>query len=223
MFNGTSNVLQPAVHAYKYNDGGRYADFSPGLDTVATFGVGALVYKTLTGSGKKATGAAAAGLIGIALLLLKKIWFLALLPFVFFLELGSTIASIEKVGFVNVERWWPMVVFGSQPAVEPDVQHRRNGLVRATRQRQKTPHVRLRRHCRESRPPRRVQVSIRISAISLEVANVGCCLRCVTGHQQITYIELRRSSRQIAAYARKKPQGTHYARCSPVGKRERAS
>jgi uncharacterized membrane-anchored protein len=81
-FQSAASVLQPALNAYRYNEGARYADFKPGVDTVATFGVGAVVYKALTGSSKKITGVAGAGLIAIALAFAKKLWLLALLPFV---------------------------------------------------------------------------------------------------------------------------------------------
>jgi uncharacterized membrane-anchored protein len=83
MFRSASAVLQPALDAYRYNDGARYADFRPGVDTVAAVGVGAVVYKALTGSSKKVTTAAGAGLVAIALMFAKKLWFLLFVPFVF--------------------------------------------------------------------------------------------------------------------------------------------
>lgn len=54
-----------------FAEGNRYADFSPGLDTVAAVGIGGLI------AGK---AAAKTGLLVVALLFLKKAWFLLLLP-----------------------------------------------------------------------------------------------------------------------------------------------
>ncbi len=57
-----------------FNDGKTYADFDPSLDTVAAVGVAGLV------AGKALNSKT--GLVAAALLLLKKFWFILLLPFV---------------------------------------------------------------------------------------------------------------------------------------------
>ncbi|MCB1387449.1 MAG: DUF2167 domain-containing protein [Nitratireductor sp.] len=56
-----------------YAEGHRYADFVPGVDTVAAVGIGGLI------AGKVL---AKTGLLAAALLLLKKFWFILFLPFV---------------------------------------------------------------------------------------------------------------------------------------------
>lgn len=55
-----------------FNDGHRYADFDPSIDTVAAVGIGGLI------AGKVLTKT---GLLAVALVFLKKFWFLALIPF----------------------------------------------------------------------------------------------------------------------------------------------
>lgn len=82
-FYGAAQNLQPALDAYQYQEGFRYADFRPGLDTIAAVGIGVLAYKMLTGSGKKGAGAVGAGILVVILAFAKKLWFLVFLPFVF--------------------------------------------------------------------------------------------------------------------------------------------
>lgn len=64
-----------------FNPGKTYADFDPSLDTVAAVGVGGLI------AGKVA---AKAGLFAFALLLLKKAWFVLLLPFIWLKNLFTS-------------------------------------------------------------------------------------------------------------------------------------
>ena len=68
--------LGPALRAYDYNEGARYADFVSG-DAVAAVGLGALAIGMMTGNKK----GWAAGFFAGALLLLKKFWYILLLPF----------------------------------------------------------------------------------------------------------------------------------------------
>jgi uncharacterized membrane-anchored protein len=82
-FQDASRSLQPALEAYRYGSGDRYADFQPGVDTVAAVGVGAIAYKMLTGSNKKGAAAVGAGILAIVAALAKKLWLLIVLPFVF--------------------------------------------------------------------------------------------------------------------------------------------
>lgn len=64
----------PSVLAMsRFNDGATYDDFDPGVDTVAAVGIGGLI------AGKVLSKA---GFFALALVFLKKFWFLALLPFV---------------------------------------------------------------------------------------------------------------------------------------------
>lgn len=66
-------ALPSVIAMTSFNEGHRYADFDPSLDTVAAVGVGGLVAgKVLTKTGLIATG----------LLLLKKFWFVLLLPLI---------------------------------------------------------------------------------------------------------------------------------------------
>jgi len=81
-FRGAANILGNALEAYRYNDGFRYADFRPGVDTVAAVGVGAIAYQMMTGS-KKGAAAVGAGILAMIAVLAKKLWILLLLPFVF--------------------------------------------------------------------------------------------------------------------------------------------
>lgn len=57
--------------ATRYTEGNRYADFDPSIDTVAAVGIGGLI------AGKVLTKT---GLLAVALVFLKKFWFLLLLP-----------------------------------------------------------------------------------------------------------------------------------------------
>jgi uncharacterized membrane-anchored protein len=82
-FQGASQNLQPALQAYKYQNGFRYADFRPGVDTVAAVGIGAIAYKMMTGKSSKAAAAAGSGALAVIALLAKKLWFVLLLPFVY--------------------------------------------------------------------------------------------------------------------------------------------
>lgn len=80
-FVDATHALEPAIQVYNYQDGFRYADFKPGVDTVAAFGIGAIAYQMLTGNAKK-TGVIA-GILAAVVLFAKKLWFLIVLPFVF--------------------------------------------------------------------------------------------------------------------------------------------
>ncbi|WP_282181869.1 DUF2167 domain-containing protein [Aliiroseovarius marinus] len=64
-------ALPSVIEMTSFNEGQRYADFDPSLDTVAAVGVGGLV------AGKVLTKT---GLLAAGLLLLKKFWFVLLLP-----------------------------------------------------------------------------------------------------------------------------------------------
>ncbi|SMR82337.1 Uncharacterized membrane-anchored protein [Aliiroseovarius halocynthiae] len=67
------NALPSVIAMTEFNEGHRYADFNPSMDTVAAVGVGGLVAgKVLTKTGFLAAG----------LLLLKKFWFVLLLPLI---------------------------------------------------------------------------------------------------------------------------------------------
>lgn len=57
----------------QFNDGSRYVDFDPSVDTVAAVGIGGLI------AGKVA---AKTGLLAVGLIFLKKAWFLLLIPLV---------------------------------------------------------------------------------------------------------------------------------------------
>jgi uncharacterized membrane-anchored protein len=81
-FRGAANILENALETSRYNEGFRYADFRPGVDTVAAAGIGAIAYQMMTGS-KKGTAAVGAGILAIIAALAKKLWILLLLPFVF--------------------------------------------------------------------------------------------------------------------------------------------
>ena len=62
-----SMILPAVLAATDFNPGQRYAEFDPDLDTVAAYGLGALV------AGKVA---AKTGLLALLLVLLKKFWFI---------------------------------------------------------------------------------------------------------------------------------------------------
>ena len=64
-----------------FNEGSRYADFNPDIDEVAAYGLGALV------AGKVA---AKVGLFAMALLVLKKFWF------VFLIAIGAVFKSFKR-------------------------------------------------------------------------------------------------------------------------------
>nr|VFK01774.1 MAG: Protein of unknown function (DUF2167) [Candidatus Kentron sp. LFY] len=72
--------LSPALAAYQYDEGLKYADFVSGTDTVAAVGVGALAYKLITGKAKKSS----VGLLAFFAIFAKKLWFLIFIPFLFF-------------------------------------------------------------------------------------------------------------------------------------------
>lgn len=57
----------------RFNPGNRYSDFDPSVDTVAAVGIGGLI------AGKALTKT---GFLAVALVFLKKFWFLALLPLI---------------------------------------------------------------------------------------------------------------------------------------------
>jgi len=75
-FQDAKMALGPALTSYDYQEGARYADFRAG-DAVAAVGLGALAVSMMTGN-KKAWGA---GIFAGALILLKKFWYILLLPF----------------------------------------------------------------------------------------------------------------------------------------------
>lgn len=75
-FQDAKLALGPALRAYNFKDGARYADFTAG-DAVAAMGLGALAVGMMTGNKKGAV----AGFFAAALLLLKKFWYILLLPF----------------------------------------------------------------------------------------------------------------------------------------------
>jgi uncharacterized membrane-anchored protein len=82
-FHGARKTLNPALEAYKYQTGWRYADFRPGVDSVAAVGVGAIAYKMLTGRSSKVAAGAGAGMLAAIALIAKKLWFLIFLPFIY--------------------------------------------------------------------------------------------------------------------------------------------
>lgn len=65
--------LPDVIAMTNFNEGNRYGDFNPSIDTVAAVGVGGLV------AGKVL---AKSGFLAVALLFLKKFWFVVLLPLV---------------------------------------------------------------------------------------------------------------------------------------------
>ena len=75
-FRNAKVALGPALASYDYKEGARYADFRAG-DAVAAVGLGALAVSMMTGN-RKAWGT---GLLAGAMILLKKFWYLLLLPF----------------------------------------------------------------------------------------------------------------------------------------------
>lgn len=80
-FKNAAQTLTPALGAYRYQEGMRYADYIPDVDTVAAVGVGAITYKLLTGN-NKFTKAAGAGILAIILAFAKKLWFLIFIPII---------------------------------------------------------------------------------------------------------------------------------------------
>ena len=72
---GTPMFLQTMVDSHSYDDGHRYADYIEG-DQLAGFGIGALVAATAVGS-KPGKGMIAA-IVGAAVLIAKKAWFVVL-------------------------------------------------------------------------------------------------------------------------------------------------
>lgn len=66
-------ALPEVLSMVSFTEGNRYADFDPSIDTVAAVGIGGLI------AGKVV---AKTGLFAVALIFLKKFWFLALLPLI---------------------------------------------------------------------------------------------------------------------------------------------
>ena len=58
-----------------------YADFQPGVDTVAAVGVGALAYQMMTGN--KTNKGVLAGALTVIAVFLKKAWFILFFPVIF--------------------------------------------------------------------------------------------------------------------------------------------
>lgn len=83
LFTSVTATLNPILDAYKHEIGYRYADFKPGVDTVAAVGAGALAYRMITGTSKKGASWLGAGLLAVVAAFLKKAWFLIFIPFVF--------------------------------------------------------------------------------------------------------------------------------------------
>jgi uncharacterized membrane-anchored protein len=78
--------LDPVLGLVSFKEGKKYADFTPGMDTVAAVGIGGLIAGKL---------AAKAGLIAVALLALKKFAILIIVPF---LWLGRKIKAMFSKG-----------------------------------------------------------------------------------------------------------------------------
>jgi len=76
-FANADEALAPSLERYVFDEGFAYADFDPAVDDVASFGIGAIAYQMLTGENP----AVGLGLVAGALLLLKKFWWIVLLPF----------------------------------------------------------------------------------------------------------------------------------------------
>ncbi len=79
-FSNAETTLSPTLAAYQYKEGSTYADFMPGVDTVAAVGAGALVYKLITG---KAAAKVGAGLLAMIAIFAKKFWFILIAPVIF--------------------------------------------------------------------------------------------------------------------------------------------
>lgn len=77
-FLNSQETIKPILARYDFNSGYRYADFKAG-DIMAGVTIAGLTATLVTG---KAGKAAAAGAVAVALVFAKKLWFLALLPFV---------------------------------------------------------------------------------------------------------------------------------------------
>lgn len=77
-FSSAEASLKPILANYNYKEGFQYDDYIPGSDKIAAAGVGALVYKLVTGK-----AAAQAGFLAIAAIFAKKFWFLIFLPFAY--------------------------------------------------------------------------------------------------------------------------------------------
>lgn len=75
-FQDAKMALGPALRAYNFKEGARYADFRDG-DVIAAVGLGAMAMSLMTGN-KRAFGG---GILAGALVLLKKFWYVLLLPF----------------------------------------------------------------------------------------------------------------------------------------------
>ncbi len=80
LFSSSQKSLGPGTRAFRFDEGFSYADFQPGVDEVAAIGIGALVYKMISGKASaKVTGkAASAGLLALLVVFFKKAWFLLL-------------------------------------------------------------------------------------------------------------------------------------------------
>lgn len=81
-FTTATQILKPALAAYDYQHGFRYADYRPGVDALAVAGIGAVTYKMITGSSRKGAAAMGAGLTALIVAFAKKLWLLIALPFV---------------------------------------------------------------------------------------------------------------------------------------------
>jgi uncharacterized membrane-anchored protein len=77
-FSSAEAALEPVLANYNYKEGFQYADYVPGTDKLAAAGVGALVYKLATGK-----AVAKAGLLALAAIFAKKLWFLIFLPIIY--------------------------------------------------------------------------------------------------------------------------------------------
>jgi uncharacterized membrane-anchored protein len=78
--------LDPVLSLVSFNEGKKYSDFTPGMDTVAAVGIGGLI------AGKIA---AKAGLLALGLVFIKKFFFLVLVPV---LWLGRKIKGLFSKG-----------------------------------------------------------------------------------------------------------------------------
>ena len=80
-FSSASASLTPAIRAFAFNSGHRYADFQPGVDEVSALGIGSLVYKIIAGdtSTKTTSKAVGTGLLALLIIFLKKGGFLLMI------------------------------------------------------------------------------------------------------------------------------------------------
>jgi uncharacterized membrane-anchored protein len=80
VFGNAEETLAPVLANYEYKDGFQYVDYVKGEHALAGMGIGAVVTKLITGKKGKATVASIGAMI---LVLLKKAWFVILLPLAF--------------------------------------------------------------------------------------------------------------------------------------------